>query len=200
MQRPRLFRFTGEHEPCAVPAFETPLGTLTFELLVAGAPLAPVVFVSGEVAVAVWEREGCELLLVPVSDVSVTGARAAVWRIAPNRAERLLLRCVWAQQTTWTECGAETGENLDAQTWTDGHTKVSVGLPEYDTATTFRRDGFEVEVTALHDDTGHILCAWAPDAPGDVSTWLAVDRPTASLLPTDERRRERAAGRSDANL
>jgi|GEM_PF-3783546 len=183
MTRSRLFRFDGAHEPFAVPAFETPLGTLTLELIVAGTPVAPVVFVSGDRAVAVWEREGCELLLVPVSDATVTGARAAVWRISPTRGERLLLRCAWAQQTTWTDSGAETGENLDSQLWTDGHTKVSVGLPDYDTATAFLSNGFEVEVTALHDDTGHILCAWAPDAPGDVSTWLAVDRPTASLLP-----------------
>ena len=138
-------------------------------------------------AVAVWEHEACELLLVPVSDARVTGARAAVWRVVPISRERLLLRCVWAQQATWTDGGAEPGENLDAQTWTDGRTKVSVDLPEYDTATTFRRDGFEVELTALHDDTGHVVCAWAPDAPDDVSTWLAVDRPTASLLPADER-------------
>lgn len=188
MSHPRLFRFDGSHEPCAVPAFETPLGTLTFELLVAGEPVAPVVFVSCERAVAVCGRaRGCELLLVPVSNATVTGARAAVWRIAPNRAARLLLRCLWAQQATWTEAGAETGENLDSQLWTDGRTKVSVGLPDYDTATTFRRDGFEIELTALHDDIGHILCAWAPDVTGDVSTWLAVDRPIASLLPTDER-------------
>lgn len=183
MPRPRLFRFDGAHEPVAVPAFETPLGTLTFELLVAGEPVALVVYLSGDRAVAVWERAGCELLLVPVNDARVTGARAAVWRIAPNRAAPLLLRCVWAQQTTWTECGPDTGENLDAQTWTDGSTNVSVGLPDYFPATAFLRNGFEITLTTLHDDTGHVLCAWAPDAPDDVSTWLAVDRPTASVLP-----------------
>jgi hypothetical protein len=97
-------------------------------------------------------------------------------------AQSAVIKCRWASGATWSEVGPETGEDLDAQTWTDGRIKVTVGLPDYENATTYRREGFEVAISSVAGRQGHFICAWGPDSPDDISTWFAVDWPTARLI------------------
>lgn len=112
--------------------------------------------------------------------MAVAGALAAIWRV--DAAQAAVIRCRWAGGATWSAVGPDNGENLNAQTWTDGRTKVTVGLPDYETATTYRREGFEVAVNLVTEGQGHFLCAWGLDTLHDSSTWYAVDWPTARLL------------------
>lgn len=117
--------------------------------------------------------------------MAVAGAVAAVWRVGafgPGGAG-VRLRCAWAAAAIWAEVGPESGENLDAHTWTDGRTKVTIGLPDLGAATDYRRDGFEVAVEpgpAVFQT--HFVCASGPDAPGDDATWFAVGCTPAQVL------------------
>lgn len=187
--RPELFRL-GDPAPVSdviLPSFSTPLGPLVLGLEVEGEAIAPAaVFADGDRRVAVWRAPvRFEVLLAPAPvslppGMKVTAAWAAAWRMGePDKARPAVLRCLWTSEATWTEFGPESGENLDAQTWTDGRTKVTVGLPDHEAATTYRRDGFEVAVNSVSGGQGHFVCAWAPDTPDDVSTWFAVDLPPA---------------------
>jgi hypothetical protein len=118
----------------------------------------------------------------------VAAAWAAVWRLGPgDKARPAAVTCRWASGATWTEVGPETGENLDAQTWTDGRTRVTVGLPDYEAATRYRPEGegFEVVTSLVAEGQGHFACAWALGGPDDVSTWFAVDWRTAELVPAE---------------
>ncbi|HEY1191365.1 MAG TPA: hypothetical protein VGE74_27270 [Gemmata sp.] len=190
---PELFRLTNPaRDPEAVPpTFSTPLGRLVLGLEIAGRPVPPAAtFTASDHSVALWTNPArLEVLLTAAPadlppGMTVGGARAAVWRVrGANPALSFVLTCLWTGAAGWTDVGPETGENLDAQTWTDGHTRVTVGLPDYETATAYRRDGFAVTVRAVPGSQGHFLCAWGPDAPDDISTWFAVDWPTARLVP-----------------
>jgi hypothetical protein len=192
---PELFRLTNplRDTDARLPSFSTPLGRLLLELEVAGLPIPPTAtFTVGDRSVTVWAAPvRFEVLLAPApialpSGMAVAGAWAAVWRIGNAEPDRpLVLKCLWAGTVGWTDVGPESGENLEAQTWTDRRTRVTVGLPDYQTAITYRRDGFEVAVGSVPGGQGHFLCAWGPDMPDDISTWFAVDWPTTQLVPAE---------------
>jgi hypothetical protein len=186
---PKLFSFRNpvRSADASSLSFSTPLGRLDLELEVGGVTIAPTAtFTAGDRSVTVWsDAVWFEVLLIraPISlppGMAVAGAMAAVWRV--DVAKSAVIKCRWASGATWSEVGPETGENLDAQTWTDGRTKVTVGLPDYETATTYRREGFEVAVDSIVGGQGHFICAWGPDSTDDISTWFAVDWPTERLI------------------
>jgi hypothetical protein len=189
---PKLFNLR-DPVPSAIASplsFSTPLGRLDLELEVGGVTIVPTAtFTAGSRSVTVWSAPvRFELLLTraPLSlppGMAVAGALAAVWRV--DAAQSAIIRCQWAGGATWSEVGPETGENLDAQTWTDGRTKVTVGLPDYEAATTYRREGFEVAVSSVAGGQGHFICAWGPDTPDDISTWFAVDWRTERLIAAE---------------
>ena len=171
-------------------SFSTPLGLLKLELEVGGVTVAPTAtFTAGGRSVTVWTAPmWFEVLLTraPISlppGMAVAGAMAAVWGV--DVAQPAVIKCRWASGATWSEVCPETGENLDAQTWTDGRTKVTVGLPDYETATTYRHEGFEVAISSVAGGQGHFIWAWGPDSPDDISTWFAVDWPTARLIEAE---------------
>jgi hypothetical protein len=124
---PKLFNLSNP-VPSAIASplsFSTPLGRLDLELQVGGVTVAPTAtFTAGSRSVTVWSAPvRFELLLTcaPISlppGMAVAGALAAVWRV--DSAQSAIIRCRWASDATWSEVGSETGENLDAQTWTDG--------------------------------------------------------------------------------
>lgn len=173
--------------------FATPLGRLELTLEVAGRVVPPeATFAAGERSVAVWAAPVAfellrthPLILLPPG-MAIDGAAAAVWRagLTPWPGP-IIIRCVWTAGASWSDGGPESGENLDALTWTDGSTKVSVGLPDFGGATTYRRDGFEVAVGMVAGHQGHFVCAWGPDSPDDVSTWFAVDCSPVHLVAPD---------------
>jgi hypothetical protein len=146
-------------------------------------------YTSGEFSVTVWSTPiWCEVLLTRPPNslppgMAVTDAMAAVWRV--DGWQGAVIKCRWASGVTWSEAGPENGENLSAQTWSDGQTKVTIGLPEYEIATTCRSDGFEVAIGSVGSTQGHFVWAWGPDSPDDISTWFAVDWPTARLIALD---------------
>jgi hypothetical protein len=186
---PKLFSLSNpvRSANASPPSFSTPLGLLELELVVGGVTVVPTAtFTEGDRSVTVWcAPVWFEVLLTraPISlppGMAVAGAMAAVWRV--DVTQSAVIKCQWASGATWSEVGPETGENLDAQSWTDGRTKVTVGLPDYETATTYRREGFEVAISSIAGGQGHFICAWGPDSPDDISTWFAVDWPTVRLI------------------
>lgn len=195
---PKLFRLNNPvlSADASPPSFPTPLGRLVLGLDVGGLSIPPAAtFASGDRSATVWPAPvRFEVLLThpPISlppGMAVAGALAVVWRVDVGEKSRsIAIKCLWASGATWSEVGPEAGENLDAQTWTDGRTKVTVGLPDYETATTYRREGFEVAVGSLTSGQGHFICAWGPDSPDDISTWFAVDWPTARLVRAEQGR------------
>lgn len=190
--RPTLFRLGKVARVAATtaPSIATPLGRLTIHVEVDGAVVRPVAaFAAGERTVVAWpDPARFEMLLTrpPPSlppGMAVDGAVAVIWRAGPScQRDRAVISCLWTGESTWAEVGPESGQYLDAQTWTDGRTRVTVGLPDFGTATTYRRDGFLVAVGQVAVGQGHFICAWSPDAPDEISTWFAVDWPTDRLV------------------
>lgn len=153
-----------------------------------------------------------ELLLVsPDLDLphcmSVDGCVAAVWRVrAFERIASCEFSCRWASGTGRSEAGEpESGEGLDAQAWSRGRIRVSVGTEDterlrarsavgdrlpaswmdllgygeerYDPVR-YVPDGFVLSLPALEPDAQcqiQFTVAWADRDPGDASTWFAVD-------------------------
>ena len=192
-----LFPLTAALAPAAPPAVDTPLGRLGLHLVTDAGPVAPdaTFATAGGRAACVWAEAAparVELVLAEPAlalppGVAVAGAVAAVWRMrATGSGETTVrLRCDWAEGATWTAGGPDGGENLDAQTWTDGRTKVTVGLPDLGGATAYRRDGFEVAVAVGPGGAvfqTHFACAWGPDVPDDAATWFAADLTPAQAL------------------
>ncbi|QVL31212.1 hypothetical protein KIH39_20535 [Telmatocola sphagniphila] len=188
---PKLFRIDAPLRQADVvsPSFPTPLGRIDLFLEANGIELKPSsVFCADETTIFIWPEDvGAELILFrPIlslpKGMSVTDAYAAILRLTPTNhliegslptRRSKVFRCRWDEKSKWTEVGPEIGENLDAQSWTDGKTKVTVGLPDYETDTTYRRDGFEVAIK--QKSQLHFVCAWSPDITDDISTWFAVD-------------------------
>lgn len=174
------------------PSFVTPLGRVEVRLEAGGVALPPTAaFAAGERTAVVWSAPARVEMVLTEPRVSlppgmaVAGAIAVAWRIDATRPAGLTIKCTWTGGASRADVGPESGENLDARSWTDGRTKVTIGLPDYGGATTYSSDGFEVAVGRVDPARqGHFVCAWGPDSPGDPSTWFAVDRLPSQVLPT----------------
>jgi hypothetical protein len=124
----------------------------------------------------------------------------------------------WVSGYSWAEGGPETGENLDAQTWSDGKVKASVGTEDGDRLaqragcddwmpdrlqeelSVTQRDGpvrhtetsLTVTLPSLHAGECcqvHFVVAWGADTVDDCSTWYAVEVPSQNLSALFDARR-----------
>jgi hypothetical protein len=180
---PRLFRFETPLREVELfsPSFETPLGRIDLFVGINSVSLVPqAAFTAGERSLFIWPPEvGAEILLTrpPLwlpPGMEVDGIVAAVVRTTADLPSApLAVRCIWSSSRLWSRGAPETGENLDAVTWDDGHTRVTVGLPDYGPDTTYREDGFDV--TLCPSGQIHFVCAWSSKGADDISTWFAVD-------------------------
>ena len=173
------------------PSFSTPLGRLVLGLEVSGvtAPQAAA-FAAGDRSVTVWSSPTWfEVLLIP-ADLAPAW-HGGGWRVGGSRGSRR--RPVtdahpkvpvgrWCHLDRWWSRIRPEPRRSDVDGRSDG---VTVGLPDYEAATTYRRDGFEVAVGAVPEGQGHFLWRAGPDTPDDISTWFAVDWPTARLVPAE---------------
>jgi hypothetical protein len=138
----------------------------------------------GSRVVFVWSADGgqVELLLTRPAlalpeGMRVDGAVAAVWRVRPTTDGVFDATIAWNGDTAPTNGGPESGENLDAQSWTDGRTCVMLGLPDYRLGTSYRPDGFRVSRRLERgiNAESHVVCAWVAEPRRDDSVWFAVD-------------------------
>jgi hypothetical protein len=141
-------------------------------------------------------------------DATVDGCVAAIWRVRASRSgESVRFECRWASEATYTDVGPESGQALDAQTWTGGNMRVTIGTLDPDALVDAARegwlparwanlidpntvvylsDGFDLVFPPLQAGEhcqAHFVVAWAPypAAEEDVSTWLAVNRSPSQL-------------------
>lgn len=158
------------------------------------------------------DRVHAELLLVtPELDLphcmSVDGCVAGVWRVrAMDRVPSCEFSCRWDPGFVWSDAhGPESGESLDAQSWSRGRIRVSVGTQDVEflraraihgdrlpaswgkllgygegesDPVRYVEDGFLLSLPPLVPGD---LCqvqftvAWAEHDSDDASTWFAVD-------------------------
>jgi hypothetical protein len=123
------------------PSVYTPLGELRFHAELGAALPAPpdeVHQVGDDARLFAWDLLECraELLIcrpriqLP-SGLAVTDCWAAMWRVrAGDVTGPLRFGCAWSPMNRWREGGAETGEHLEAMTWTDGATRVTAGTAD----------------------------------------------------------------------
>lgn len=123
------------------PSVVTPLGEICFRAAI-GEPLPDepddVRCAGDDVHVFGWSRADCraELLIcrprihLPPG-LSVTDCWAGMWRVRATAATGpLSFTCGWAPEVMCGDGGPETGQYLEAQTWTDGATRVTVGTAD----------------------------------------------------------------------
>ncbi len=184
------------------PYFLTPFGRIELSLEVSGVIIPPAaVYAHGEQSVTVWaDPTRVEILMTrPPIDVpkgmavadavgfelALSDVIAAVWRKGKgSESKHVVLKCVWAFGATYLKGGPNDGQYLNAQTWDDGRTKISLGLTDHeDESVTYLREGFAVDISALRLKQGHFACAWGPLNPDNILTWNAVDWNPLRLLP-----------------
>ena len=199
----------------AKPAIETPLGTVRLKTEIQGSILtadqATIYTSVKDARLFGWSSPAAraELMLCKVPyELDVTECRAAIWRI---RAERqtltnYVLTCGIELAGEY-DGGPNSGEYLDAQTWSDGITSLSIGTLDSDAIDSFRRKGEMIpdrwaksELRSITDyvSSGFVLkppalqpgeialfqfiVAWAPEPEGDFETWCAVYQSPAYIL------------------
>jgi hypothetical protein len=123
------------------PSVYTPLGEMRFLAAVGAAlpePADEVHQVGDDARLFSWDLAECrvELLICrPVIDLprglAVADRWAAMWRVrATDATGPLSFSCSWSPLARWREGGAETGQHLEAMTWTDGVTRVTAGTAD----------------------------------------------------------------------
>jgi hypothetical protein len=177
-------------------AVETPLGAFSVLASVDGHELRPeaaMAFTSGSGA-RLWVWDGGvfrgELLRVRVRatlppGMAVAGWEAAMWRLrATERPAECEVACRWAELPGGAPGSPNGGENLEAQSWSDGQWQVQVGLPDLGERVEYLPDGFAVRAPLERAESfaAHFVVAWSPDRPGDDSAWFAVDCTPAQIL------------------
>lgn len=163
-----------------------------------------------------WRTDSAvaEVLIGPYSPqlpagMSILGCQAVVWRVqATNHVTGPAFSCQWIQLPSGAEGGPDSGEGLDAQTWSIGKAKLSLGTedgeylaarakkgndlperlsPELDVSTAeYMADGLRVPFSSLQPGElvqVHFIIAWtAPGAVDQSDTWYAVDQSPAPIL------------------
>ena len=148
---PLLFRAqAGTPIEAPLAALDTPLGVLEFDAVLGSQSLAAVPVEAFRVARLetrfAWavDHTVVELLLRPWARpqnrgaASVTDCWAAVFRVyAEAPTPPIELSCVWQAGAVWHRAdGPQSGEALEAQTWSDGHTVVAIGTADADALAT----------------------------------------------------------------
>ena len=147
-------------EPAAAakPELVTPLGTLTFDAEFDGIVIGDLNPSSShrlepDGYLFNWTLDGivAELLLcrpqLSLADgMSVTDCWAGMWRLRATAAatspdERPVFVCRWEPGYQWTEGSPETGEGLDAQTWENTETLVTVGTADCEWLSGYAQQG-----------------------------------------------------------
>jgi hypothetical protein len=126
----------------ATPAVDTPLGRITLRAALGAWSIDAATSEAYENAVGsrvlTWDAElgRAELLLCrPALDLpehlAVTDCWAGLWRVSPSAdVDSCAFEARWEPGYRWNSGGADSGEGLDAQTWTDGVVSVSVGTQD----------------------------------------------------------------------
>jgi hypothetical protein len=195
---PKLFAHPAWH-PASVTqsaGLSTPLGELAVLGAIDGHELrldAAAAFVARSGARA-WVWDGgvfraellrCRLRAVLPPGMRVEGWEAAMWRLsAAERPAECAVACRWIALPGSGAGVPKGGENLEAQAWSDGRTRVLVGTPELGERVRYLPDGFTVRAPLDRAEVfgTHFIVAWSADRPGDESAWFAVDRTPAQIL------------------
>lgn len=185
---PALFRLPSPQATASQrPEFQTPAGILCLTLAVDGRALPEqdaAAFADGRHLVLAWEipTGRAEVLIARPAlalppGMRVDGAAAAVWRVSADAECVVELAVTWVDDPAPRNRGPESGENLDAQSWTDGHTRVMIGLPDYGSATSYLAEGFRIAHRSARGSRweAHFVCAWSAEPARDESLWFAVD-------------------------
>jgi hypothetical protein len=142
----------------------------------------------------------------------VDGCVAGVWRVRANRAVRTVnLACRWAPGARWTDVEPDSGQHFDAQTWTSGSTRVTVGTLDGEALelaarrgfapahwidrlewgaadphdpVLYERDGFDVILLPLapgEQFQAHFVVAWTASNPEEIATWFVANKTPEQL-------------------
>jgi hypothetical protein len=117
--------------------------------------------------------------------MAVAGWEAAMWRLrATERPAECEVECRWAELPGGEPGSPHSGENLEAQGWSNQQWQVQVGLPDLGERVAYLPDGFTVRAPLARAESfaAHFVVAWAPDRPGNDSAWFAVDCTPAQIL------------------
>jgi hypothetical protein len=178
------------------PGVETPLGEVSILGAVDGHELrldAASVFIA-ESGAQVWVWDGgvfraellrCRPRAALPEGMSVGGWEAAMWRLsAAERPAECEVACRWVELPGEEPGSPESGENLEAQSWSDGRSRVLIGTPDLGGRVRYLRDGFTVRAPLERAEAleTHFVLAWSLDRPGDESPWFAVDCTSQQVL------------------
>jgi hypothetical protein len=212
-------------QSCNALGVQTPLGHVYVSACVGGERLHAAegkeVRVKPDALILRWETSTFEAefirvrLAVPaILEGRIDDSWAGIWRVrARGAVSACTFSCRWEEGFAWTAGGADSGEGLDAQTFTDGRTQVTIGTEDReevakrarnkewmpprlepqdpDPFAEYLADGFQIAIpNLLRGERCQVqfLVAWSPDD-GDVGLWLAVDRTYQEILSDIETNR-----------
>ncbi len=200
------------------PVVKTPLGVIIYTAQVNGYDLVNIRYSSHSAGddsyLFRWKLPEAEvelLLFRPAIPPNLQGrindTWAGIWRLrALHSIDACYFSCNWQQGYSWTHGGPDSGEGLDAQTYDDGKTVVTIGTEDsqyignraenkdwvpiqlkptdpYNFAD-YVADGLRISCHGLETDDRcqfQYIIAWAHES-DDVGHWLAVDREYKELL------------------
>ena len=193
--KPALFRLASPQATASQrPEFRTPAGVLCLTLSADGRALPELdaaAFTDGRHLVLAWEipTGRAEVLITRPTlalppGMRVDDATAAVWRVSADAECLVEAAVMWVDGPPPRNEGPESGENLDAQSWTDRHTRVMIGLPDYGSATSYLAEGFRVTRCSAPGSLweAHFVCAWSAEPARDESLWFAGDCTPRQIL------------------